>query len=100
MKIGVIQASSQSDKNELLYNCVAKNVKRHGYEVINFGCFKEEAQKYSYVETSLEVGLLLASKAVDFIVTGCSSGQGMMLACNSLPDVICGYISNPQDAFL
>ena len=33
-------------------------------------------------------------------MTECSSGQGMMLACNSLPDVICGYVENPQDAFL
>lgn len=24
----------------------------------------------------------------------------MMLACNSLPNVICGYVENPQDAFL
>ena len=24
----------------------------------------------------------------------------MMLACNSLPNVICGYAENPQDAFL
>ncbi len=24
----------------------------------------------------------------------------MMIACNSLPDVICGYVENPQDAFL
>ena len=44
--------------------------------------------------------LLLASGTVDFIVTGCSSGQGMMLACNSLPAVLCGYTPTPQDAFL
>ena len=33
-------------------------------------------------------------------MTGCSSGQGMMLACNSLPGVLCGYVPTPQDAFL
>ena len=33
-------------------------------------------------------------------MSGCSSGQGMMLACNSLPDVLCGYIPTPQDAYL
>ncbi|MBO6236948.1 MAG: RpiB/LacA/LacB family sugar-phosphate isomerase, partial [Schwartzia sp.] len=32
--------------------------------------------------------------------TGCSSGQGMMLACNSMPGVLCGYAPTPQDAFL
>ena len=33
-------------------------------------------------------------------MTGCSSGQGMMLACNSLPGVLCGFVQTPQDAFL
>ena len=70
------------------------------HEVVNFGCFENEKETYSYVEIALEIGLLLASKAVDFVVTGCSSGQGMMLACNSMPDVVCGYAPTPQDAFL
>ena len=52
------------------------------------------------MEISLLAGLLLASGAVDFIVTGCSSGQGMMLACNSFPGVLCGYIPTPADAWL
>ena len=46
------------------------------------------------------IALLLSGGAADFVVTGCSSGQGMMLACNSLPGVLCGYVQNPQDAFL
>ena len=77
MKIGVIQASSQIEKNTILYECT----KDYG-EVINFGCFEDE-ENYSYV-----------------IVTGCSSGQGMMIACNSLPNLICGYLPTPQDAYL
>ena len=60
----------------------------------------EENEKYSYIEISILVGILLASKTVDFVVTGCSSGQGMMLACNSMPDVICGYAPTPKDAYL
>ncbi len=100
MKIAVIQATSQKEKNELLYRCTAESVKKHGYEVINFGCCADEPESYSYIEISILIGLLLSSHAVDFVVTGCSSGQGMMLACNSLPDVLCGYIPTPQDAFL
>lgn len=100
MKIGIIQASSQKEKNLLLYNCTIEAAKKYGHEVINFGCFENEAENYSYIEIAVEISLLLASKAVDFIITGCSSGQGMMLACNSLPGVICGYVENPQDAFL
>lgn len=100
MKIGVIQATSQRDKNELLYYCTKNAVIQYGHEVINFGCFSDEPYTFSYIEIAVAVSLLLTSGAVDFAVTGCSSGQGMMLACNSLPGVICGYVENPQDAFL
>ena len=98
MKIGVIQASSQAGKNRLLFDAVQKYAA--GSEVINFGCTEEEAERYSYIEISLLAGLLLSSGAVDFIVTGCSSGQGMMLACNSFPGVLCGYAPTPRDAYL
>ena len=62
-------------------------MKNKGYEVVNFGVFQEEAVEYTYVETAMLISILLESKAVDFVVTGCSSGQGMMLACNSLPSI-------------
>ena len=98
MRIGVIQASSQAEKNSLLYETVKKHAK--GAEVFNFGCLPDEQPKYSYIEVSVLAGLLLSSRAVDFILTGCSSGQGMMLACNSMPGVICGYAPTPMDAYL
>lgn len=98
MKIGVIQASSQTDKNDFLFSMVKKYAPEA--EVINFGCKADEKYKYSYVEISVLIGLLLASDAVDFIFTGCSSGQGMMLACNSMPGVLCGYAPTPMDAYL
>lgn len=100
MKIGIIQATSQKEKNQLIFDCVEKAAAPYGYEVINFGVFEDTTRDYSYIEIAICVSLLLSSKAVDFIVTGCSSGQGMMLACNSLPGVICGYTPTPQDAFL
>ena len=100
MKIGVIQATSQTKKNELLYHYTVKSAEKHRYEVINFGCYEDESCHFSYIEIAVMISMLLSSKSIDFVVTGCSSGQGMMLACNSLPDVICGYVENPQDAFL
>ncbi|MBQ6088191.1 MAG: RpiB/LacA/LacB family sugar-phosphate isomerase [Firmicutes bacterium] len=98
MRIAVIQASSQAEKNELLFDTVKKYAADS--EVINFGCRPDEEVQYSYIDVSIMVGLLLASDAVDFVVTGCSSGQGMMLACNSMPGVICGYAPTPMDAYL
>ena len=93
MKIGVIQASSQAEKNMLIYDTVSRYAPKDS-EVINFGCTIDEKDKYSYIDVSVLVGILLASEAVDFIVTGCSSGQVMMLACNSMPGSylwICAY---------
>lgn len=98
MRIGVIQASSQANKNALIYEAVKKHARGAG--VHNFGCLPSEKQTYSYIEVSVLIGFLLSSRAVDFIVSGCSSGQGMMLACNSMPGVICGYAPTPMDAYL
>ena len=98
MRIGIIQASSQAAKNRLLSDTVKKYAVND--EIINFGCREDEPEQFSYVEISVLAGLLLASGAVDFIVTGCSSGQGMMLACNNFPGVLCGYAPSPMDAYL
>ena len=98
MRVGIIQGSSQAQKNRLIYETVKKYAT--GHEVVNFGCHMHGAYSYRYIEISVLIGLLIASGSVDFIVTGCSSGQGMMLACNSMPGVICGYAPTPKDAYL
>lgn len=100
MKIAVIQASSQKDKNILIAKCLRESVDLSQTEIINFGIFEEEDIAFSYVQTAFCISMLLESEAVDFVVTGCSSGQGMMLACNSMPGVVCGYVATPSDAFL
>ena len=100
MTIGVIQATSQKDKNALLYSITKEVAEAKGHNVVNFGMFADESENYSYVETAVCASMLLLTKAVDFIVTGCSSGQGMMLALNALPAVMCGYCPTAQDAFL
>lgn len=99
MKIAVIQASTQISKNELIFEETKRAVARHGYEVLNLGVTVEESE-LSYIQVSLAVGLLLNSGAVDFVITGCSSGVGMSIACNTLPNVISGYLPTPTDAFL
>ena len=98
MKIAVVQASSQAEKNDMLFRYTQKYAKNS--EVMNYGCFSDDVEKYSYIEIALLVGMLIDSKHVDFVVTGCSSGQGMMLACNSMPGVVCGYAPTPKDAYL
>jgi ribose 5-phosphate isomerase RpiB len=48
----------------------------------------------------LLAGILLNSGAADFVVTGCGTGMGSMLAANSMPGVFCGLVIDPTDAFL
>ena len=100
MRIAVIQATSQKDKNALLASEVKRVAEPLGHTVTNYGVFGDEDRTVSYVEAAVNISLLLCSGAEDFVVTGCSSGQGMMLALNSLPGVLCGYTPTPQDAFL
>lgn len=98
MKIAIIQATSQINKNQFIESAVKKYALKS--EVYNFGCTEADVCSYNYIDISLLIGFLLASESVDFVVTGCSSGQGMMLACNSIPGVLCGYVPTPKDAFL
>lgn len=100
MKIAIIQASSQKDKNTIIEQCTRESVDIKKHEIINFGCFSEDTAEYSYVQIALCISILIESKSVDFVITGCSSGQGMMLACNSLPGIVCGLIENPTSAYL
>ncbi len=43
--------------------------------------------------------VLLNSGAADYVVTGCGTGEGAMLACNSFPGVLCGHVADPLDAY-
>ena len=59
-----------------------------------------EDKSLTYVQNGLLAGILLNSGACDFVVTGCGTGEGAMLALNSFPRVSCGLVIDPTDAFL
>ena len=85
MRIGLVMENSQGDKNPLVYECLKEVAEKYGHEVVNYGMYssKDECQ-ITYVKAGLLSSVLLNSKAVDFIVTGCGTGEGAMLALNSL----------------
>lgn len=101
MKIALINENSQAAKNEIIYNSLKKAAEAKGHEVLNFGMYSadDEAQ-LTYVMNGLLAAILLNSKAVDFVVTGCGTGEGAMLALNSFPGVLCGHVTSPLDAYL
>lgn len=99
MKIALINENSQASKNSLIENALKKAVRSHGYEVVNYGMFDAEDAPLTYVQNGILASILLNSKAADFVVTGCGTGQGAMLACNAFPGVECGHIEDPLDAY-
>ena len=100
MRIGLINENSQAAKNGVIYEALNKVALEKGYSVYNYGMECEEDNTLTYVQVGLLAAILLNSGAVDFVVTGCGTGEGAMLALNSFPNVLCGHIVDPTDAYL
>ena len=101
MKIALINENSQAAKNELICNALKKVVEPMGHEVFNYGMLgAEDPNSLTYVQNGILAATLLNSGAADFVITGCGTGEGAMLACNSFPKVLCGHIQSPLDAYL
>jgi len=101
MKIALINENSQAAKNEMIYNTLKKVAENNGHEVVNYGMYTaEDKAQLTYVQAGLLTAILLNSKAADFVVTGCGTGEGAMLAANSFPNVLCGHVVDASDAYM
>ena len=100
MKIALINENSQANKNAVIYEELKKVADTHSYKVYNYGMENSEENNLTYVQAGLLAAILINSKAVDFVVTGCGTGEGACLALNSFPNVLCGHIEDPTDAYL
>lgn len=101
MKIALITENSQAAKNPIIDDALTAVAGPLGHKVFNYGMYSaEDTASLTYVMNGLLAGILLNSKAADFVVTGCGTGMGSMLACNAMPGVFCGLVIDPTDAFL
>ncbi len=100
MRIALINENSQAAKNELIYQTLKDVVQPMGHEVDNYGMYtaQDEAQ-LTYVQIGILGAILLGSGAADYVITGCGTGEGAMLAMNSFPGVLCGHVEDPVDAY-
>ena len=73
---------------------------KKGFPVYNVGMSDENDHHLTYIHLGIMASILLNSKAVDFVVTGCGTGQGALMSLNIHPGVVCGYCIDPADAFL
>ena len=101
MKIALINENSQAAKNSMIYEILNEEATKAGHTVYNYGMYTaEDDVQLTYVKNGLLASILLTTGAVDFVVTGCGTGEGAMLACNSFPNVLCGHVTNALDAYL
>lgn len=112
MKIALIQEFSQASKNDIILGKLKKVVEPLGHTVFNTGMqqvensndrpedYSAENPRLTYLHIGIQAALLLNSNAVDFVVTGCGTGQGALMSCNMYPGVMCGYCIEPTDAYL
>ena len=100
MKIALINENSQAAKNGIIEAALKKVVEPMGHEVVNYGMYAaDDAAQLTYVQCGILAAILLNSGAADYVITGCGTGEGAMLALNSFPGVICGHVEDPVDAY-
>ncbi|AVH33742.1 RpiB/LacA/LacB family sugar-phosphate isomerase [Vibrio fluvialis] len=100
MKIALIMENSQAGKNAMVLNELNTVAAPLGHDVFNVGMSDENDHHLTYIHLGIMASILLNSKAADFVVAGCGTGQGAMMSLNLHPGVICGYCLEPSDAFL
>ena len=100
MRIALINENSQAAKNELILTALKNVVEPMGHTVDNYGMYTaEDEAQLTYVQIGILGAILLNSGAADYVVTGCGTGEGAMLAMNSFPNVLCGHVEDPVDAY-
>ena len=97
MRIAVVSEVSARDKNKDIVSAL----QACGQEVLNAGMTGAEGEpELTYIHTGLIAAALLNIGAVDMVVGGCGTGQGFLNSVMQYPNVFCGLIQSPLDAFL
>lgn len=100
MKIALMNEFSQAAKNPIVLEQLQSVADAQNHQVFNVGMDGDNDHRLTYIHLGIIASLLLNSKAVDFVVTGCGTGQGALMASNAFPGVNCGYCIDPSDAYL
>lgn len=98
MKVAVINEVSARDKNIYIINALSKR----GFDIANVGMKEGDysGEPLTYIHTGLMAGILTNLGVVDFVVGGCGTGQGFLISAMQYPNVFCGLVESPLDAWL
>ncbi|MDU3818215.1 MAG: RpiB/LacA/LacB family sugar-phosphate isomerase [Pantoea sp.] len=100
MKIALMMENSQAAKNAIVLKELQQVANGLDYPVFNVGMSDEQDHHLTYIHLGVMASILLNSKAVDFVIAGCGTGQGALMSLNIHPGVACGYCIDPADAYL
>lgn len=101
MRIAIINEDSQAEKNAVIYAALCEVGSSYGHEVINFGMLHEhDVHEINYTQIGILSSIIIECGLADFVITGCGTGQGAMMSCNAFPNLYCGYVHQPLDAYL
>ena len=92
MKIGI--ANDHRGLN--LKNYLEEELKKLGYEIINYGTDSEDS--VDYPDYAFKLGESVVNKDIDFGIAICGSGIGISIACNKVKGVRCAKVSNVEEA--
>lgn len=98
MKIGIVNEISACAKNKDIVKALEayENV-----EILNMGMHDPtEENPLTYIQTGIMSAILLNCGICDFVVGGCGTGQGYLNVVMQFPNVFCGLIQEPLDAWL
>lgn len=94
MKIALILAQEQAEKNALIFTALQQAAAARGHTAENFGSC------YTIPQAAFLSAVLLAGGGADFIVTACETSIFSTMAFNAMPGVRCGPVATPLDAYM
>jgi len=98
MRLAVINEVSARAKNADILSALSEH---RDISVYNAGMSAlGDEPELTYLQTGLMAALLLNLGACDFVVGGCGTGQGFLNSVMQYPNVICGLLTEPLDAWL
>lgn len=85
MKIALMNEFSQASKNAIIFNELVAATTHQGHTIFNVGMCDDNDHRLTYVHLGIIAAVLLNSRTVDFVITGCGTGQGGIDGSEHIP---------------
>ena len=96
MRIAVVSEVSAAARNR----DIVAALEGRQHTLINAGMKDADEPELTYIQTGLLAAILLNLKRADLVIGGCGTGQGFLNSVMQYPNVSCGLIQSPLDAWL